>query len=497
MTTFAEPARPSPTRTLELTVEGSPEETAKAYLRAWADHDFEAMRELVDDPPNDFADQHEQFEDALLSSPLRLTPGETKKTGDDTAEVTFTQTRGEQEAGTWTYDSTLHLAVRDLTWKVLWTPAVLHPDLQEGGTVERTSSADVRAAFVTADGRRFPQDSDADDYLAALPGGGADGTVVSWSIRLINPSQTARELFAFHPRVSDGTKTTIEWPVQAAAARALDGVQGGAAVVAVRSSTGEILAVADRLGSRRAFQATFPPGSTFKTVTAAALLGAGLSPDDTVDCPPTYRIPQHELIRNYQEEGHGTVSLRQAFAYSCNTSFARLAVERLTADTLVAQARTFGFGASLDPGVSATCGSMRPPENPDALAEDSFGQGTVEASPLCMALVAAAVESGQWRQPFLLHGQPGGGDATPLPAGVADGLRSLMRAVTSDGTAAGAGLPDDVAGKTGTAEVGGGRPDHAWFIGYRNDVAFAVFVEGGGTGRAAAVPIAARFLRAL
>lgn len=73
----------------------------------------------------------------------------------------------------------------------------------------------------------------------------------------------------------------------------------------------------------------------------------------------------------------------------------------------------------------------------------------------------------------------------------------MMSAVTADGTAAGSGLPQGTAGKTGTAEDWHGGQDHAWFIGYRGDLAFAVFVEHGGTGRGAAVPIAARFLKAL
>lgn len=81
-------------------------------------------------------------------------------------------------------------------------------------------------------------------------------------------------------------------------------------------------------------------------------------------------------------------------------------------------------------------------------------------------------------------------------------VRKLMRSVVTDGTAAGVSLPAGTAGKTGTAEFGGGQgeeepPTHAWFIGFHGDVAFAVLVEGGGTGAEAAAPVAADFLRAL
>ena len=78
-------------------------------------------------------------------------------------------------------------------------------------------------------------------------------------------------------------------------------------------------------------------------------------------------------------------------------------------------------------------------------------------------------------------------------------LRPMMRAVVTRGTAAGIGFPPGVYGKTGTAEYGSGRspPSHAWFIGYRGDLAFAVLVEGGGTGADASAPIANAFLRRL
>ena len=80
---------------------------------------------------------------------------------------------------------------------------------------------------------------------------------------------------------------------------------------------------------------------------------------------------------------------------------------------------------------------------------------------------------------------------------MADTLRNLMRQVVTSGTAKGAGLPDGVAGKTGTAEFGSGdnQPTHAWFIGFRDDLAVAVVVEGGGVGGEVAAPIAAQFFR--
>ncbi|MBE3007979.1 cell division protein FtsI [Microbispora sp. NEAU-D428] len=483
--------------------EGSPDETAAAYFQAWVKSDYDAMRELVDDAPDDFADQHREFEDAALSKSLRITVGNLVRTGDDTAEVPFTQERDEQDAGTWRFDSSLHLAVRDLTWKVVWTPSVLHPEIQPGGSLVRTEPEAGPLRPVTRGGREFPQNSGAEAYLDNLINQGVAptaGVAVGWALQIDNPGMPAKTVLSYKPEKQPvGVRTTIDYAVQTAAARALDGVQR-AAIVAVRPSTGEILAVADRLGGRAAFERKYAPGSTFKTVTAAALLNNGLSPDSAVECPAAYQIPFHRSIPNYHNEDHGSVTLRQAFALSCNTTFARLTIERLNGDTLVDQARAFGFGVQGESAGTSTCGSLRRPENPDALAEDSFGQGTVEATPLCMALVAAAVESGEWRPARPLADEAPQGElpqSVPLPSNVAEGLRSLMSAVTVDGTAAGSELPQGVAGKTGTAEDWQGGQDHAWFIGYRGDLAFAVFVEHGGTGRGAAVPVAARFLKAL
>ena len=114
-----------------------------------------------------------------------------------------------------------------------------------------------------------------------------------------------------------------------------------------------------------------------------------------------------------------------------------------------------------------------------------------------MAEVAAAVASGVWR-PAVMSAEPPADSppAVPLGEDVAAGLRTMMAAVVAEGTAASAGLPPGTAGKTGTAEVAGQRP-HAWFIGYRGSIAFAVFVRNAGAGGQVAAPLAARFLAAL
>ena len=130
----------------------------------------------------------------------------------------------------------------------------------------------------------------------------------------------------------------------------------------------------------------------------------------------------------------------------------------------------------------------------NALAEASIGQGRVQATTLDMAVVAAAVADGTYRSPRLVA-TLGHRPAKRLPARVAGGLRSMMGDVVRYGTAARAHLPAGTHGKTGTAEYAAGHT-HAWFIGYRGDLAFAVFVERGGEGGRVAAPLAARFLTA-
>ncbi|WP_449064354.1 penicillin-binding transpeptidase domain-containing protein [Planomonospora algeriensis] len=252
--------------------------------------------------------------------------------------------------------------------------------------------------------------------------------------------------------------------------------------------------MADTLGAKGAFEGLYPPGSTFKAVTAAALLRTGLTPDSPVPCPGGYTLPNGRHFDNDGGADHGTVPLATAFALSCNTTFAQQAYERLRDGGLRAEAAD-RFGFRKKPGKS-TC-RIQDAVTADDLGSDAIGQNSVLASPLCMAEVAAAVASGTWRPAITTEQPPADAPApVPLDEGVAAGLRAMMGAVVTRGTAAQAGLPPDTAGKTGTAEVTGAR-SHAWFIGYRGDLAFAVLVRNGGSGAATAAPLAARFLRAL
>jgi cell division protein FtsI/penicillin-binding protein 2 len=159
-------------------------------------------------------------------------------------------------------------------------------------------------------------------------------------------------------------------------------------------------------------------------------------------------------------------------------------------------AATFGFGG-YDLPVPAFTGRFPPPRDVVERAAAAIGQARVEASPLHMASVAAGVSSGTWRAPRLVRSAPPGPEK---PISVAPTLRELMRLVVTSGTGTAANIAGaPVYGKTGTAEFGTRQPPqtHAWFVGFRNDLAFAVLVEGGGFGGDVAAPLAARFLQSL
>ena len=207
-------------------------------------------------------------------------------------------------------------------------------------------------------------------------------------------------------------------------------------------------------------------------------------------------------FHNFDNERLGTTSLLNAFAVSCNTTFAILATQHLDGPSLGSTAQAFGFNAKLLRWASRRrSGHFTTPHQPVDLAADAFGQGTDLVNPLSQATVAAAIQNGTWRPPLLVVSPAPAQSAQPrkVSSGVLGTLRPMMRAVVTKGTAAGVGFPPGVYGKTGTAKYGSGAnpPSHAWFIGYRGNLAFAVLVEGGGIGADASAPIANAFLRRL
>jgi hypothetical protein len=467
------------------------QDTAAHYFSAWGQGDFTRMKRLVDDPPADFADRHRALSRSLRVQAVAFQPGPPVREGND-ASVDYAVTRTLLGVGAWSFHAVLRLRRAHGRWRVRWSPATLYPSLADGGRLVLTRLDAAPSTPVAADGRALPAGSSVQPYLADVGDRFATGEDdPGWAIELDNPGASAQRVKTFGGDTTKPVRTTLDRRLQAAADRAVG--TATAALVAVRPSTGAILAIADRLSEPKgALLDLSAPGSTFKVITGAAALGGGMSSGARVDCPAV-TVAAQRTIHNDGDFALGRVSLARAFAESCNTTFARLGVAAGTR-RLASAAAAFGFGSHFDPGVAAYSGDFPGDAAGNELAEASIGQGRVQATTLDMAVVAAAVADGTYRSPRLVAGL-GHRPARRLPAGITGGLRSMMGDVVRYGTAAGARLPAGTHGKTGTAEYAAGHT-HAWFVGYRGDLAFAVFVEREGEGGRVAAPLAARFLTA-
>ena len=298
---------------------------------------------------------------------------------------------------------------------------------------------------------------------------------------------------------------TLRARVQRSADDALADVERPSALVAIDVPSGDVLAIANGPGAEfdLATGGRYPPGSTFKVVTTARLLSDGLTADDTVPCPGTATVDGRDF-GNAEDARLGDVPFATAFAQSCNTAFVELSRRLEPGDLQATAEEWFGIGTRGDLGIGAYAGQVPGEDSAVEVAAATIGQGAVLVSPLIAADVAATVARGGWLEPRVLLEPAVDGDrrsADDLPgAGV---LQRLTRAVVTEGSgAAVAGVPGpDVHAKTGTAEYGDEDPPrtHAWFIGYQDDLAFAVLVAetADSYGGQVAAPIAADFLTAL
>ncbi|CAM3143650.1 penicillin-binding transpeptidase domain-containing protein [Prescottella defluvii] len=321
-----------------------------------------------------------------------------------------------------------------------------------------------------------------------------------WAVQMVESDGRTQWLAGQDGAAAPDIDTTLDLTLQTAAENALAGVPQPAAIVALRPSTGAVLAVAQNAPADAegpiALTGLYPPGSTFKTVTTSAALQAGtVTPDTVLPCPGTENVEGRQ-IPNDDNFDLGSVPLHSAFAHSCNTTMARLAVS-LPPDALQQAALQFGLGLDYTtPGLTTVTGAVPAADTPAQRVESAIGQGEVTASPFGMALVAASIAHGSTQAPMLVAGKPGTADRTvaPVPATVDDDLRSMMRETVTDGTAKVLADLPNLAGKTGTAEYGVGTGSHGWFVGIDNDLAFAVFVAGADSS-GPAVDAAGRFLR--
>lgn len=307
-----------------------------------------------------------------------------------------------------------------------------------------------------------------------------------WSVVTVNANGAEQGVLTeTAPEPVPSISVSLDRPIQVAAQNAVNVSRDQAMMVVIQPSTGDILAVAQNPAADRdgpvASTGLYPPGSTFKIVTAGAAISEGLAtPETTVPCPGRIVIGERS-VPNYNEFSLGDVSMSTAFTRSCNTSFAKLASE-MPASALTDAASQFGIGPEYDVvGLPTESGSVPPADELVQRTEDGFGQGRVLVSTFGMALAAATVAHGSTPVPRLIQGIDTAieGEHPAISPEMVSGLRGMMRSVVTSGTADRIADQGEVFGKTGEAEVEGGS--HAWFVGYRGDLAFATLVVRGGS----------------
>lgn len=330
----------------------------------------------------------------------------------------------------------------------------------------------------------------------------------------------------------DTVVTTLDYDVQEAAYEALGNQRG--AVVVIEVETGKILGmvskpdfdpntleenwdsiVEDSATARllnRGTQGLYPPGSTFKIVTALEYIREqGLEADYHFDCEGEV-TENGTTIHCYKNAVHGELNLESAFTHSCNTAFSSIGLDlNVTKWQSLASQMLFNeeLPTRLDYKQSAFVLSVDDEEG--KVMQTAIGQGDTQVSPLHMAMLAAAVSNdGVMMESYIVDSiiRENGSTVKSYKAAEygsvmskkeAQALQSMMEEVVNSGTGTAlSGQSYHAAGKTGSAEFGTVKgQSHAWFVGYGSkesyqDIAIAVLVENGGAGSSTAAPVAKR-----
>jgi peptidoglycan glycosyltransferase len=316
----------------------------------------------------------------------------------------------------------------------------------------------------------------------------------------------------------DTVTLTINSGLQERAYELLSGRRG--AVVALNPKSGEVIALVsspsfdpNRLMEEwdvllqdesspflnRATTGLYPPGSTYKIITAAAALEKEIGISKIINCAGKMEIAGN-IVTEFKGISHGEVDFEQAFIKSCNIFFASLALD-LGTDLLSNYSTKLGFDEEIPFELPVQVSQLGLANHSDdvALAWTGIGQAKVLATPLQMALVACAIANdGIIMEPFLLEDIKSSDGKTLQHASpkilfrsverqTAGKISEMMEDVVENGTGKAAGVPGiEIAGKTGTAEVGTGERPHSWFIGFAPAkdpvIVLSIIIENGGAG---------------
>ncbi|MFF0301719.1 penicillin-binding transpeptidase domain-containing protein [Streptomyces sp. NPDC004562] len=486
-------------------------ETTEAFFGAWEKGRVEQAAGRTD---NDAAAGVllRAYTEAAHIADVKITPGKAKGTTVPFRVDAKVSYGGKSEP--LRYESRLTVVRGVSTGKALvdWQPSVIHPDLRKGDTLVTGEAASPPIEAVDRNGtvltkEKYPSLGPVLDTLRSRYGDKAGGEPgVELSIRHTVTEAPDTSLLTLAKGRPGKLRTSLSASVQAAAEKAVKRY-GQSSVVALKPSTGEVLAVANNREDafNAAFQGQVAPGSTMKILTSAMLIDNGLATmNGPAPCPDT-AVWQSQTFKNLKnmkpDEGPGA-TLSAAFTRSCNTAFIKqVGRDGVTDSSLTAEAeQRFGIGRDWRTGISSFDGSVPASGGPDRAA-NAIGQGTVQMNPLTMASVTATAITGTFRQPYLVPRALDDRDfatAAGLRPGTANQIRQMMRLTATQGTGAPAmrGLRGDIGAKTGSAEVDGEATSDSWFAAFRDDVAASALVQQGGHGGDAAGPIVAAVLRA-
>jgi hypothetical protein len=487
-------------------------QTAEAFLTAWKDGQVRTAASYTDHPAAAKA-ALTSYREGLNLHALHLTVRSATAHGTVAFSVVATVGLRSDAAvtATWSYPSHLVAYEKNGGWWVRWNPALVAPNLTATVKVVSIPVAPGAAEVVDAAGANLADSSDPglDNIAAALKsrapaGQGTPGIDVALAGPGNTPITGTTDVLS-QPVATGVVKTSIDPSVEAAARSAVQ-AHPNSSMVVIQPSTGDILAVANNDGQNDfALTARVAPGSTNKIITSTALFTAGLvsSPSQAVGCPQQLPINGNTFKNDQGESEPPGTPFVTDFAASCNNAFARWYTS-LGASTLARTAQKYyGLNQQWNIGIGPGGPYYSIPSSAynGELAQELFGQGQLATAPLAMASVAATVDSGSFKQPVVVPGQPQLA-ATPLPATVHQYLWQLMRAVTQGGgTAAGVfdGVGSPVYAKTGTADVGGQGQPNSWLVAFDPtlNVAIGCLVLNAGYGASVAGPEVAAALQQL
>jgi hypothetical protein len=402
--------------------------------------------------------------------------------------------------GTWDYKSALtaYQQANSSIWFINWQPDVVAPNLTATTRLTAVSVAPTVGLVTGASGEGLTSFGDAG--LSNISGDlsknpptsegkpGLDVQIETTKDKVVPNSQAIVVAPVNLPSITTTITTADE-----TAARAAVGMHPNSSIVVIQPSTGDILAIANNDGFNDfALTAAVAPGSSMKIITSTALFNSGrITPQTAVTCPPAYDI-QGITYHNDQKESEpaGTPFLVD-FAQSCNNAFTTQ--EPYLYGKLASTAKDYyGLDQLWDIGIGnvhASYFNAPATASGSELAQEAFGEGQLIASPLAMASVAATVDYGSFKQPVLVAGIKQA-TADPLPASTDTYLKEVMRAVVTEGTAAGIGFGPDVYAKTGTADIVGQEQPNSWLVAFdpNDDIAVAALVLNAGYGAQFAGP---------